>query len=264
MGTARLKSFGDLQSQLERSKSSLKVIDENIKRLMGRCPFETIPRPGIKRNLPIEENTSNFDHDEPLNKRRRLSEKPSPYEVKILQQPQKQLIIKLIVTRCVDRGRQLALAAQSADDKSTARNRRMFRVLLGTLKKFQQEEAKLKSKEQKRARIEKRIEERELREKARIKKERRDLFFIREGKQAEIEVMELQMARMRDYEVWEERQKLRKNFILTKAKPRICYLPGRVNDATKGLLKKSKFHVNKIIEKRQSEVSREVRHISVE
>jgi len=281
MGTEILKSFGVLQSELEQAKTSLKGVDENIKRLIGRDPSEIIPRPGVKRGLPNEDNNRgrqrvpvvnrnrNFNHenDEPPNKRRttsvfkRLSERPVHYEDEMMQQPQKQLISKVIVTPREVPSRQEALAAQSTDEKSKARNRRMFGALLGTLQKFQQEETKLKSKEQKRAQVEKKIEEHEIREKAEIKKERQELFFNRKKKQAEIKMIELKMTRMREYAAWEERQKPRANFILTKAKPHICYLPRKLNDTTKTLLENCKNDVEKMIEKRRQEVFTELQHI---
>lgn len=170
MGTEILKSFGTLQSELEHAKDSLKGVDENIKRLIGRDPSELPPRPTIKRGVPpvIEERSRprtgrnrNFSHenDEPPNKRRgssgtisvfkRLSERPNHYEDEIhhqQQQPQKQMISKVIVTPKELPSRQEALEAQSKDEKSKARNRRMFGALLGTLQKFQQEETKLKQK----------------------------------------------------------------------------------------------------------------------
>lgn len=165
MGTEILKSFGTLQSELEQARSSLKGVDESIKRLIGRDPSEILPRPGIKRGPIAEENRSrqrqtqnirnrNHENDEPATKRRngstsvfkRLSERPVQYEDEFLQQPQKQLISKVIVTPREVPSRQEALAAQSVDEKSKARNRRMFGALLGTLQKFQQEETKLKQK----------------------------------------------------------------------------------------------------------------------
>lgn len=166
MGTEILKSFGTLQSELEQARSSLKGVDESIKRLIGRDPSEILPRPGIKRGPPTEENRGrqrqiqnirnrNHENDEPTTKRRngstsvfkRLSERPIQYEDEFLQQqPQKQLISKVIVTPREIPSRQEALAAQSVDEKSKARNRRMFGALLGTLQKFQQEETKLKQK----------------------------------------------------------------------------------------------------------------------
>lgn len=162
MTTEILKSFGTLQSELEQAKSVLKGVDENIKRLIGRDPSELASRPPLKRGAPIDDNRNrhlsvrsknlNHENDEPQTKRKsgvsvfkRLSERPSHYEEET-QQPQKQLISKVIVTPKEIPSRQEALAAQNKDVKFKERNRRMFGALLGTLQKFQQEETKLKSK----------------------------------------------------------------------------------------------------------------------
>ncbi|KAI4469240.1 pinn [Holotrichia oblita] len=262
MATEILKSFGTLQYELEQARSSLKGVDENIKRLIGRDPSEIIPRPNIvKRPLQNEDNRNrlrgppgnrrpyNHENDEPLNKRRnssafkRLSERQNMYEEEMEQKPIKQMISKVIVTPKEVPSRQEALAAQNCDEKSKARNRRMFGALLGTLQKFQQEETKLKSREDKRAQLEKKIEEHEIREKAEIKKERRELFFNRKKKQAEIKMIELKMLRMKEYTVWEERQKPRMNFIQTKAKPHIHYLPRKLNDKNKTDLEEYKTEI---------------------
>ncbi|XP_025834673.1 pinin-like, partial [Agrilus planipennis] len=178
MGTEILKSFGALQSELEQARSSLKGVDENIKRLIGRDPSEFVNRPGNKRVLNDDRarlrgnktRNVNLENNEPTVKRKkesvfkRLSEKPTPYEE--LSQAQKGLISKVIVTPREVPSRQEALAAQSKDVKSKERNRRMFGALLGTLQKFQQEETKLKQREEKRAQLEKKIEEHEIKEKA--------------------------------------------------------------------------------------------------
>lgn len=164
MATEILKSFGTLQHELEQAKSSLKGVDENIKRLIGRDPSDIIPRPVPKRPIQVDDSRSrqrvppgsrriyNHENDEPMNKRRnssvfkRLSERPPAYEEELEQKPVKQMISKVIVTPKEVPSRQEALAAQNCDEKSKARNRRMFGALLGTLQKFQQEETKLKSK----------------------------------------------------------------------------------------------------------------------
>lgn len=262
MGTEILKSFGTLQSELEQARDGLKFVDESIKRLIGRDPSD-IPRPVLKRGPPVEENrprqrggplsvrarTIIHENDEPPVKRRngsvfkRLSERPVHYEEETVQQPQRQLISKVIVTPKEVPSREEALAAQNNDEKAKARNRRMFGALLGTLQKFQQEETKLKQKEGMRAQLEKKIEEHEIKEKAEIKKERQELFFNRKKKQAEIKMIELKMLRMKDYAVWEEKQKPRTNFIQTKTQPHICYLPRKLNDTTKALLEECKKDV---------------------
>ena len=74
-------------------------------------------------------------------------EKPRLFSRVIKEQPSKEDIV----------------AAQGSDERSRARNRRIFGSLLGTLQKFSQEESKLKSKEEKKAMIEKKLEDRYLR-----------------------------------------------------------------------------------------------------
>lgn len=249
MGTDILKSFGTLQSELEQARDSLKGVDENIKRLIGRDPSELQSRPGVKRGPQPEENRNrphargrNRENDEPAAKRRngatsvfkRLSERPVHYEEETVQHPQ--MISKVIVTPREVPSRQEALAAQNSDEKSKARNRRMFGALLGTLQKFQQEETKLKQKEDMRAQLEKKIEEHEIKEKAEIRRERQELFLNRKKKQAEIKMIEFKMLRMKEYARWEESQKPKMCFIQTKAKPHIYYLPRRMNEQSKQLL----------------------------
>ncbi|GJQ66615.1 putative pinin/SDK/memA/ protein conserved region [Trypoxylus dichotomus] len=279
MATEILKSFGTLQYELEQAKSSLKGVDENIKRLIGRDPSDIVPRVTAKRPLQNEDNRNRVrgipgnrrlyahENDEPLGKRKnssvfkRLSERQTMYEEEIEQKPVKQMISKVIVTPKEVPSRQEALAAQNCDEKSKARNRRMFGALLGTLQKFQQEETKLKSKEEKRAQLEKKIEEHEIREKAEIKKERRELFFNRKKKQAEIKMIELKMLRMKEYTMWEERQKPRMHFIQTKAKPHIHYLPRKSNDKNKADLEECRVEIEKLIDKKRQEVFDDLQHI---
>ncbi|KAJ8929488.1 hypothetical protein NQ314_017820 [Rhamnusium bicolor] len=161
MGTEILKSFGSLQSELEQARSSLKGVDENIKRLIGRDPSELPPRPVQKKLLPIEDkgraslkNVNRirafpYENDEPPNKRRnisvfrRLSDRQI-HDDDVHHGLQKQIISKVIVTPKEIPSREEALEAQNKDEKFKARNRRMFGALLGTLQKFQQEETKLK------------------------------------------------------------------------------------------------------------------------
>lgn len=159
MGTEILKSFGNLQHELEEARSSLKGVDESIKRLIGRDPSELPPRNVQKRSVDEKGRTPthkvlgrqrNFAHEneEPSIKRRsnisvfkRLSDKVPDDDHSL---PHKGLISKVIVTPKEVPSREQALEAQNKDEKFKARNKRMFGALLGTLQKFQQEETKLK------------------------------------------------------------------------------------------------------------------------
>lgn len=154
MGTEILKSFSHLQNELEEARNSLKGVDENIKRLIGRAPNEMAPRLGQKRPLDDKISRQPFNkfnpRDDQPNKRRnfnnvsvfkRLSEKVPDEDVKA---PSRGLISKVIAAPKEVPSRQAVLDKQNNDEKFKARNRRMFGALMGTLQRFQQEETKLK------------------------------------------------------------------------------------------------------------------------
>ncbi|XP_050499307.1 pinin [Diabrotica virgifera virgifera] len=276
MGT-EIISFGNLQHELEEAKNSLKGVDESIKRLIGRDPSQLPPRNVMKRlgddksrgnnKTPIK--TRMFtENEEPPAKRRsavsvfnRLSDKvPDDDDVST---NKRGLISKVIVTPKKVPSREQALEAQNKDEKFKARNRRMFGALLGTLQKFQQEETKLKQREQKRAEVEKKIEEHEIKEKEEVRKERQELFLNRKKKQAEIKLIEMKMLRTKEYTVWEQNQKPSMNFIKTKAKPPIYYLPRKMSERTKKILEDSSKSVEEIIENKKKQVAEELEQMEI-
>lgn len=130
--------------------------------------------------------------------------------------------------------------AQGSDPASRARNRRMFGSLLGTLQKFCQEESRLKQKEQKKAQIEKKLEEQQNHEREIMKKERQNLYNNRKRQQMEIKMLESKMNLMKEFGTWEESKKPLMNFIRTKTKPRIYYLPKVLDKRTERKLEECK------------------------
>lgn len=136
--------------------------------------------------------------------------------------------------------RQEIVEAQGTDAASKARNRRMFGSLLGTLQKFCQEESRLKPKEDRKAQIEKKLEEQQLQERETMKRERQDLFQNRKRQQIEIKMLEMKMMRMKELTTWEDAQKPLMNFVRTKAKPRIYYLPKVMDAKTEKKLEESR------------------------
>ncbi|CAG9829059.1 unnamed protein product [Diabrotica balteata] len=276
MGTEIL-SFGNLQHELEEAKNSLKGVDESIKRLIGRDPSQLPPRNVMKRLGDDKNRAANktpvksrmfTENEEPPAKRRnatsvfnRLSDKVPDDDSST--NKQRGLISKVIVTPKKVPSREQALEAQNKDEKFKARNRRMFGALLGTLQKFQQEETKLKQREQKRAEVEKKIEEHEIKEKEEVRKERQELFLNRKKKQAEIKLIEMKMLRTKEYTVWEQNQKPSMNFIKTKAKPHIYYLPRKMSDRTKKMLEDSSKKVEEIIENKKKQVAEELEQMEL-
>lgn len=130
--------------------------------------------------------------------------------------------------------------AQGSDPASRARNRRMFGSLLGTLQKFCQEESRLKNKEEKKAKIEKKLEDQQNQEREIMKKERQNLYLNRKRQQLEIKMIENKMELVREFAAFEEAKKPLMNFIRTKAKPSIFYLPKMHNKSTESKMAECK------------------------
>lgn len=133
--------------------------------------------------------------------------------------------------------------AQGSDPASRARNRRMFGSLLGTLQKFCQEESRLKNKEEKKAKIERKLEEQQNQEREIMKKERQCLYNNRKRQQLEIKMLENKMNLMKEFNMYEESQKPLMNFIRTKTKPYIYYLPKVLDKTTESKLADSKREI---------------------
>lgn len=100
--------------------------------------------------------------------------------------------------------------------------------------------------EEKKAQVERKIEEAARLEKEREQKERKTLFADREHKKATIKALEAKMGRVAEFERWETSQKHLGNFILTKAKPHVYWLPKKMNDKANEKLSSSRiFHESK-------------------
>lgn len=94
--------------------------------------------------------------------------------------------------------------------------------------------------------VERKIEEAARLEKEREQKERKTLFAEREHKKATIKALEAKMARVAEFEKWEESQKHLGNFILTKVKPYVYWLPKQMTEAADEKLTSSrKYHESK-------------------
>lgn len=102
--------------------------------------------------------------------------------------------------------------------------------------------------EEKKAQVERKIEEQARQEKERAQRERKTLFAERDNKKASIKSLEAKMGRVQEFEKWEESQKCLGNYILTRAKPHIYWLPKQMTDkAAENLLSSRKYHESKCI-----------------
>ncbi|XP_047034066.1 pinin [Helicoverpa zea] len=278
MGTEVAISFSSLRAQLENEKSSLFKIDENIKKIVqttgrfndrfnstGEYPRGN-NRIGGRNAFP--DGGNNFKNDDQFAKRKhetktvfsRLSARVHDSDGEDDGPGAKRARVPSAVCRELPT-RAAVLRAQGDDEQARTRNRRIFGSLLGTLQKFKQEEIVLQTKEDKKAQVERKIEEQARLEKEREQKERKTLFAEREHKKATIKALEAKMARVQEFEKWEESQKSLANFILTKAKPHVYWLPKKMSDKANEKLESSRKYHEKCMVKKRQELQEELQRI---
>ncbi|KAI8424686.1 hypothetical protein MSG28_006641 [Choristoneura fumiferana] len=262
MGTEVGISFSALRTQLENEKSSLYKIDENIKKIVqttGRFSdrfnnssgdyIKGGPRLGGRNSFPdTRQNDDSFGKRKQETKTvfsrlsARTADSDGEDEGGSGSGNGKRLRVESAVSRSLPT-RAAVLRAQGGDAQARTRNRRIFGSLLGTLHKFKQEEIVLQTKEDKKAQVERKIEEQARLLKEKEQKERKTLFAEREHKKATIKALEAKMGRVQEFERWEASQKHLANFILTKARPHVYWLPKKMTDkATEKLTSSRKFH----------------------
>lgn len=147
---------------------------------------------------------------------------------------------------------------QKTDAKGMARNRRMFGLLLGTLQKFRVESQQTQDKEQKRMEIEKKLEEIAEKEKEDLRKERIELFQERKRRQAELRRLEFKVELVKQHEEWEQHYDHLKNFIRTKTKPHLYYLPREASAVSEKRLADTRQEIDAFIAEKRQRVEEDV------
>ncbi len=146
----------------------------------------------------------------------------------------KSVMSRVVVEQQKSREDVLAEETQKMDKKEKQRNRRMFGNLLGTLQKFKQDENRVKARELKKKEVEKKIEEKTEKEKEEAKRTKIELFSEKRKQQLEIKMLQIQMDRVQEYELWEKNKRREMQYIKTSAtnQPQIFYMPREHNDKT--------------------------------
>ncbi|XP_004925701.1 pinin [Bombyx mori] len=278
MGTEVAISFSSLRAQLENEKSNLFKLDENIKKIVqttGRFANDRFnsgdyPRGGnrIGNRNSFTESGNNFKPDEQFGKRKqetktvfsRISARADNSDGEDDLPTNKRVRVSSAVCRELPT-RAAILKAQGDDEQARTRNRRIFGSLLGTLQKFKQEEIELQTKEDKKAQVERKIEEQARLQKEKEFRERKVMFAEREQKKATIKALEAKMGRVQEFEIWETTQKNLRNFILTKAKPHVYWMPKKLNDKAKEKLDLSQMYHDKCVIKKREELQDELSRI---
>ena len=132
------------------------------------------------------------------------------------------------------KSREETIEEQKTDRKNTDRNKRMFGALVGTLQKFNKEEIKKKDVTEKKKVVELKVEERTEKEKEEIKNRKRELFSEQKKKKKDIQIIQIQMKRVEDFDIWEKSKQKEANFIRTKAQPNLYWQPKNHSEKTRG------------------------------
>jgi len=170
------------------------------------------------------------------------------------------VVNKSVMSRVVKevKSRDETIEEQKTDKKSAARNKRMFGALVGTLQKFNKEEVKKKDVTEKKKIVEMKVEERTEKEKEEIKNRKRELFSDQKKKKKDIQIIQTQMKRVEDYEIWEKSKQQEVNFIRTTAQPELYWLPKTHTEKSKEQQLETKAKVEKEIETRKEEFEEEL------
>ncbi|CAL1535688.1 unnamed protein product [Lymnaea stagnalis] len=292
---AELSGVEVLQSEIEKAKDKLRNYNENIKKLTGRDPS----RPGIRRILSGdggERDEDGFngrnargrgrlfgmarrgimeDNGPPSKRRviggafsrlgpvpvaaRRREREDSPYEEEL---PNKLSVQSSVVSTSREaKNRQEIMQEQTKDKEGMQRNRRMFGLLLGTLNKFKTESKTLETKEVQRKKIEEKLEENAEKEKRKFKQETKLLMEEMHLEQSKISRLQQKMEMVQEHSEREAEMEKLKNFIATKTKPRIFWMPVQSSTLVENKLKDSKKVVDDMLQEGRDRLEKEIKEL---
>jgi len=258
-----------LEGQLTAKKNALNETEETLRKYVGDRAVEGqarqgrgrgggfTPGKGLVRGRSLAERLGNHPGAERVGDAGDTTERTGG--------DLEDVVNKSVMSRVVKevKSREETLEEQKSDKKVVDRNRRMFGALVGTLQKFNKEEIKKKDVLEKKKVVEKKVEEKTEREKEEIKNRKKELFDEQKKKKKDIQILQIQMKRVEEYEAWEKSKKAEVNFIRTKSsQPDIYWLPKVHTEKSEALLAESREAVEKEIEERKEKFEAEL--ISIE
>jgi len=167
----------------------------------------------------------------------------------------------VIATPKEPRTREDLIKEQSKDTNSTARNKRMFGLLMGTLTSFKRQATAVSDRDVQRQAIEKKLEDRAVKERENLKKERLNLFSKRRQQQIRLKRIEHKMELVKIHEEWEQQTNLLMKFIRTRCKPPIFWLPKISNEDTDKKIDETNAVLQEIIEDRRKQLAEEIEEV---
>lgn len=262
--------YASLQEQFEETKRTLKEVEDNIRRITGREPDQfNLPSQGTNK---WKNGSAVPGNQKILPKKRALDSRPASEKEEALtpeedsadeESPSKKPSLQstVVATQKDVKTRRDKIEQQKSDSRGMARNRRMFGMILGTLQKFQHEESRRKEQSQKRAEIDKKVEEAAEKEKEEMKREKQELFLTRKEKQIQMRCLEKKLEIAEVHEAWQNQQKMLMNFIKTKAKPHLMFLPSKHNAESQKCFKETQAEIEIALASHSAKFEKELQEI---
>jgi len=173
----------------------------------------------------------------------------------------KSLHSSIVPTNKIIKTKDDLISLVNRDQESTGRNRRMFGVLLGTLNKFKAEATAYNEQTLgiKRQEIERRLDEKQEKEREDKKHERTELIATKKSCQQQLKLVNIKLEIMQRITTYEKNHLPLRNFIRTKSKPYIFYLPkGPIDDIFEKKFQESQLEIDKETEEFKRDCQREL------
>lgn len=258
-----MEGFDSLHEQLETHKKNLKNVDQSIKRLNG-AEGElniNISRSGVARKVSLNDDNRNFkrktyeDQRDSTNKKHANVDSGAEDDDGI-----KPTIKSSVVSSAMPIKNKEDLIKLQNKGVSQQRNKRIFGHLLGTLSQFKTDDKVRSSTTQAihRKELEKKIEIQKVEEKKKHSDEKKKLEEEKYKTQKNVEILEAKIRLAQEFEQWKTHQLRYKNFIRTKSRPYIFYLPKILDDKTQKLLAETAALIDEKIAKKLRETETEL------
>lgn len=173
----------------------------------------------------------------------------------------KSLHSSIVPTNKIIKTKDDLISLVNRDQKSADRNRRMFGVLMGTLNKFKAEANAYNEQTVgiKRQEIERRLDEKQAKEREDKQQERVELLATKRTCQQKLKSVNIKLEIMQRMANHEKHHQPLRNFIRTKTKPYVFYLPkGSLDETFENKLQESQTELDKEMEEFKRDCQREL------
>ncbi|EDQ91710.1 uncharacterized protein MONBRDRAFT_31161 [Monosiga brevicollis MX1] len=160
-------------------------------------------------------------------------------------------VLKKVASATVVASRSSRPSLEKNDSKTTARNRRMFGMLMGTLQQASKRAEKKSQSELRYKEVDQKFKEQQEQEREEYRQQRNALFDERREKRNELFRLEQEVELPAWQSAWEDHAKRLRTFIRLKAEPRIFFVPGKHNDQTRAMLINSQQELDQEQEERK-------------